>query len=81
MPHRRSGRVFGEKAMSDRKQEAKLDDALDDSFPASDPLPNTPVGGTKKSHEIEDARADKAGEAVPKGTPTSDRAATEKAGE
>ncbi len=65
--------------MSDRKTEDQLDDALDDTFPASDSPSNTPIGGTKKSREMEEAHETPAGENEPKATPSSDRQSTEKA--
>jgi len=62
--------------MSDKRDEDKLDDMIDDSFPASDPPSTTPPSGTKKSRELDQAHdqdAGAAGEAEPKGRPTSDR--------
>ena len=58
--------------MSDAKQtDKRLDQTVEDSFPASDPPPTTPATGTRKAerHGTEDADA--------KGTPTSDRHAAE----
>ncbi len=71
----------GDQAMPDRKTEDQLDDALEGTFPASDPPSHTPVDGTKKSREIEEANKTPAGDNEPKGVPTSDRQATERAAE
>lgn len=67
--------------MPDRKTEDQLDDALDDTFPASDSPSHTPIDGTKKSRELEQAHETPAGDNEPKGVPTSDRQATERAAE
>ena len=71
--------------MPDRKTEDQLDDALDDTFPASDSPSHTPIDGTKKSREIAEAYAKEgdetaAGANEPMGQPTSDRDKTEKVG-
>jgi hypothetical protein len=64
--------------MSDQRKghDDKLDATIEDSFPASDPPPTTPEGGTKKSKELRDSQS-AAGENLPKGGPTSDRHAAE----
>lgn len=72
--------------MPTAKAEEKLDDALDDTFPASDPPSNTPIGGTKKSREIaeahEKAESDDSAAGTTEATalPISDREASEKSG-
>jgi hypothetical protein len=55
-----------------KTQDLKRDQALKESFPASDPPSTTPPPGSRKA-EIEEA----AGDAEPKGLPTSDRHASE----
>ncbi len=62
------------------QRERKLDDMIDDSFPASDPPSTTPANGTRKSREIEEAHLrDEADEGIAKGLPHSDRHVTETA--
>ena len=45
----------GEKARADEKRprEEKIDGAVEDTFPASDPPANTPVAGSRKAEQIE----------------------------
>jgi hypothetical protein len=64
--------------MAEKNLEEKLDAEVADSFPASDAPSNTPVGGTKKSRELDEAHAH--GHDVPRGMPSDDRHATETAG-
>ncbi len=72
-------------AKPSNRVEQKLDDMLDDTFPASDPPSTTPIGGTRKSAEIAAAHEqpgpddEPAGHAKPHATPTDDRHATETA--
>ncbi len=60
--------------------EKKLDDMIDDSFPASDPPSTTPTDGTRKSQELRPEREHDRGHDVPKASPSDDRHATETAG-
>ena len=60
--------------MTKRKDDAKVDQAAKDSFPASDPPANSGITGPRiagKSHKDDEARR--------KGTPTDERHATETA--
>ncbi len=59
------------------EREEKLDEMLDDTFPASDPPSTTPPSGTRKSKEL--AEADESDEAKPQSTPTADRHSSETA--
>ncbi len=61
-----------------RQHEAKRDDALKETFPASDAPSITPPPGTRKAEQIEAAHH-APGEPAPTGLPTSDRHATETA--
>jgi hypothetical protein len=51
----------GEKA-AHAQRDTKLDEAVEDTFPASDPVSTTPPPGTRKAEQIE------AAEKVKKGT-------------
>jgi hypothetical protein len=64
--------------MADKNSDKNLDTAIAESFPASDAPSNTPVGGTKKSRELDHAHAH--GHDAPRGMPSDDRHATETAG-
>jgi hypothetical protein len=61
--------------MTKRKDDAKVDQASKDSFPASDPPANSGITGPR----IAGDKAHKDSEARPKGTPTDERHATETA--
>lgn len=68
--------------MADKRQEDQAVDRMsEDSFPASDPPSTTPPGGTRAARELREAHAGTphagAGEAEPKGRPTSERYAQE----
>jgi hypothetical protein len=71
--------------MSDKKrEEEKLDDMIDDSFPASDPPSHSPPTRTTTSKDMaraheDDAPAGRAPADGPAGHPTSDRHITETA--
>ncbi len=59
-----------------KRTEERLDQTVEDSFPASDPPSNTPAVGTRKAdHMLPDAAAEAGDHA--KGMPTSDRHAAE----
>lgn len=40
----------------ERKREDKLDQAVEETFPASDPPANTPVKGSRKAEQVEEAQ-------------------------
>ncbi len=61
-----------------KKTEGEIDESLEDTFPASDPPSNTPIGGTKKSKEIASAH-EAGGDSPSGGPPGDDRHATETA--
>ncbi|CAH2604303.1 conserved protein of unknown function [Rhodovastum atsumiense] len=68
--------------MADKRREDQAVDRMsEDSFPASDPPSTTPPGGTRAARELHEAQAGAphagAGEAEPKGHPTSERYAQE----
>jgi hypothetical protein len=60
--------------MTKRKDDAKVDQASKDSFPASDPPANSGITGPRIARTTR-----KGNEARPKGTPTDERHATETA--
>ncbi len=60
------------------QHEAKHDDTLKETFPASDPPSTTPPPGTRKAEQVEAAHH-APGEPAPTGLPTSDRHAAETA--
>jgi hypothetical protein len=41
-------------------RDAKLDDAVEDTFPASDPPSTTPPAGSRKAEQIETAKREEA---------------------
>ena len=57
--------------MTKRTDDAKVDQAAKDSFPASDPPANSGITGPRIARKDDEAR--------PKGTPTDERHATETA--
>jgi hypothetical protein len=64
--------------MPTRKDNERHDQAVEDSFPASDPPATSGVVGPRIAHRGE-APHERNGEARPKGTPTHERHATETA--
>jgi hypothetical protein len=67
--------------MPARKQDRKHDQAVEDSFPASDPPATSGIVGPGTDHEHGSRRAphERNGDTRRKGTPTDDRHATETA--
>jgi hypothetical protein len=57
-----------------KHQERRLDETVEDSFPASDAPSHTPTTGTRKAEIAERHHDD---DHTPKGTPNSDRHAAE----
>ncbi len=68
--------------MPARKQDRKHDQAVEDSFPASDPPATTGIvgpGTDRREHGSRQAAHERNGDIRPTGTPTDDRHATETA--
>lgn len=64
--------------MVTRKQDAKQDRTVEDSFPASDPPANSGITGPRAARPASDSHK-RSDDARPKGTPTDERHATETA--
>jgi hypothetical protein len=61
-----------------KSRDERLDETVEDSFPASDPPSHTPATGTRKADTMPASASDHAtAEDQPKGLPTSDRHAAE----
>jgi hypothetical protein len=63
--------------MTTRKDDKKLDQTVEDSFPASDPPATSGITGPRLPRRGQEAARDP--QARPKGTPTDERHATETA--
>jgi hypothetical protein len=62
--HKRNLTEAEEKA-AHAHRDAKLDDAVEDTFPASDPPSTTPPAGTRKAEQIEAAERESKSPAKP----------------